>query len=149
MSTGDFKRRLTAILRADVEPYSRLMREDEEATVRTITSYRTVMTHLIELYRGRVVDFLLIVESHVTQHPNDKQEIEPTLVNLSTLSEEMGKVEALAADSGYLSEDNVEKCEANGIAPHIPAGRQGHNQPLKSSSARFLPLRRAMMRWPR
>lgn len=56
MSAGEFKRRLTAILSADVEGYSRLMREDEEATVRTITAYRTAMTHLIEQYRGRVVD---------------------------------------------------------------------------------------------
>ena len=56
MATGEFKRRLTAILSADVEGYSRLMREDEEATVRTITSFRTAMTHLIEQYRGRVVD---------------------------------------------------------------------------------------------
>ncbi len=56
MSSQEFKRRLTAILSADVEGYSRLMREDEEATVRTITAYRTAMTHLIEQYRGRVVD---------------------------------------------------------------------------------------------
>jgi len=56
MNTQEYKRRLTAILSADVEGYSRLMREDEEATVRTITSYRTAMTHLIEQYRGRVVD---------------------------------------------------------------------------------------------
>ncbi len=56
MATEGFKRRLTAILSADVEGYSRLMRDDEEATVRTITTYRTAMTHLIEQYRGRVVD---------------------------------------------------------------------------------------------
>jgi TolB-like protein/class 3 adenylate cyclase/Flp pilus assembly protein TadD len=56
MSTEGFKRRLTAILSADVEGYSRLMREDEEATVRTITTYRTAVTHLIQQYRGRVVD---------------------------------------------------------------------------------------------
>jgi adenylate cyclase len=56
VSTEDFKRRLTAILSADVEGYSRLMREDEEATVHTITAYRTAMIHLIEQYRGRVVD---------------------------------------------------------------------------------------------
>jgi len=56
MSAEEFKRRLTAILSADVEGYSRLMREDEEATVHTITAYRTAMTHLIEQYRGRVVD---------------------------------------------------------------------------------------------
>lgn len=36
MSDEGFKRKLTAILRADVEGYSRLMSEDEEATVRTL-----------------------------------------------------------------------------------------------------------------
>jgi adenylate cyclase len=56
MAAKDFKRKLTAIFTADVEGYSRLMREDEEATVRTITSYRAVMTRLIQQYRGRVVD---------------------------------------------------------------------------------------------
>ncbi|MEE9530407.1 MAG: tetratricopeptide repeat protein [Syntrophobacteria bacterium] len=56
MATQDFKRRLTAIFSADVEGYSRLMREDEEATVRTITAYRKAMANLIQQYRGRVVD---------------------------------------------------------------------------------------------
>jgi len=56
MATEGFRRRLTAILSADVEGYSCLMRDDEEATVHTITAYRTAMTHLIEQYRGRVVD---------------------------------------------------------------------------------------------
>jgi adenylate cyclase len=56
MATQDFNRKLTAILSADVEGYSRLMREDEEATVRTITTYRAVIANLIQQYRGRVVD---------------------------------------------------------------------------------------------
>ncbi len=56
MNTEGLTRRLSAILSADVEVYSRLMREDEEATVRTVTAYRTAMTHLIQQYRGRVVD---------------------------------------------------------------------------------------------
>jgi len=56
MASQDFKRRLTAIFSADVEGYSRLMREDEEATVRTITNYRKAVTNLIQQYRGRVVD---------------------------------------------------------------------------------------------
>ncbi len=50
------ERKLTAILSADVEGYSRLMGEDEEATIRTLTSYREVMTPLIRVHRGRVVD---------------------------------------------------------------------------------------------
>ncbi len=50
------ERKLTAILIADVEGYSRLMGEDEEATIRTLTSYRQLMTLTIQVHRGRVVD---------------------------------------------------------------------------------------------
>jgi len=50
------ERKLTAILSADVEGYSRLMGEDEEATIRTLTSYRQLMTTAIQVHRGRVVD---------------------------------------------------------------------------------------------
>jgi TolB-like protein/class 3 adenylate cyclase/Tfp pilus assembly protein PilF len=56
VNTEEFKRRLTAILSADVEGYSLLMREDEEATIRTLKTYRTAMRNLIQRYRGRVVD---------------------------------------------------------------------------------------------
>ncbi|HEV8718238.1 MAG TPA: tetratricopeptide repeat protein [Candidatus Binatia bacterium] len=50
------ERKLTAILSADVKGYSRLMGEDEEATIRTLTAYRQVITTLIQQHRGRVVD---------------------------------------------------------------------------------------------
>jgi adenylate cyclase len=56
MSTAELTRRLSAIFSADVEGYSRLMRDDEENTVQTITTYRKAMTHIIQQYRGRVVD---------------------------------------------------------------------------------------------
>ena len=56
MAEEGFKRKLAAILSADVEGYSRLMDDDEEATVRTITSYRSAITDLVQQYRGRVVD---------------------------------------------------------------------------------------------
>ena len=50
------ERKLAAILSADVKGYSRLMGEDEEGTIRTLTAYREVMTTLIQQHRGRVVD---------------------------------------------------------------------------------------------
>ena len=50
------KRKLAAILSADVVGYSRLMEDDEEATVRTINAYREAMTDLIQRYNGKVVD---------------------------------------------------------------------------------------------
>ncbi len=51
-----FKRKLTAILSADVEGYSRLMGEDEETTVQTLTNYHEVMTTLIKQHNGKVLD---------------------------------------------------------------------------------------------
>jgi adenylate cyclase len=56
MPQEGFKRKLTAILSADAVGYSRLMGEDEEATVRTITTYREVLSTLIRQHNGRVVD---------------------------------------------------------------------------------------------
>jgi len=56
MNTEDFKRKLTAIFSADVEGYSRLMGDDEIATVQTLTSYKETMRKVIRHYRGRVVD---------------------------------------------------------------------------------------------
>ena len=50
------ERRPVAILSADVQGYSRLMRTDETATIRTLKSYRSLMASLIQQYRGRVVD---------------------------------------------------------------------------------------------
>jgi len=56
MTQEGFKRKLTAILSADVKGYSRLMGEDEESTVRTLTAYREVISTLINNHNGRVVD---------------------------------------------------------------------------------------------
>jgi len=56
MTTKDVKRKLRAILSADVQGYSRLMGDDEVATVKTITEYRETLTSLVNQYTGRVVD---------------------------------------------------------------------------------------------
>jgi len=72
----------------------------------------------------------LIVERHITQQSNDKQEVIPTLEGLHQLPEELGKVDKLMADTGYFSDANVQACEAEGIEPYIPEGRQEHNLPL-------------------
>jgi adenylate cyclase len=50
------ERKLTAILCADVFGYSRLMGEDEEATLRTLSSYRKLVDSLIEQHHGRFVN---------------------------------------------------------------------------------------------
>jgi len=52
----EYKRKLAAIFSSDVAGYSRLMGDDEAATVKTLTVYREVMFSLIGQHRGRVVD---------------------------------------------------------------------------------------------
>ena len=49
------KRKLAAILSADVKGYSRLMGEDEVGTIRTLNIYKEVMTGFIQNHQGRVV----------------------------------------------------------------------------------------------
>jgi class 3 adenylate cyclase len=56
MNSQDFKRKLAAVFSADVAGYSRLMGEDEAATVKTLESYKQIMFSLIKQHRGRVVD---------------------------------------------------------------------------------------------
>lgn len=70
----------------------------------------------------------LIVATHITQQPNDKLELEPTLENLATLPIKVGTVTELIADSGYFSETNVTACESREITPYIAVGRDPHNQ---------------------
>jgi class 3 adenylate cyclase len=56
MADEGFKRKLAAILSADVIGYSRLMRDDEEATVRDIAAHRVLISDIIQQHNGRVVD---------------------------------------------------------------------------------------------
>lgn len=80
---------------------------------------------------GVDVETHLIVEQHVTQHTNDKQEIKPALENIVALPNVLGEIDNLLADTGYFSEANVDLCEDAGIVPLIPSGREKHNLPLK------------------
>jgi adenylate cyclase len=50
------ERKLAAIFSVDVQGYSRLMGDDEETTVQTLTEYRKLMASFIQQHRGRVVD---------------------------------------------------------------------------------------------
>ena len=76
----------------------------------------------------------LIVEAHVTQHANDVQELEPSLVKLDGLPTELGHVEHVLADNGYFSESNTARCEQNGCIPMIANRREVHHP---SPEARF------------
>jgi adenylate cyclase len=56
MTSKEVKRKLAAILSADVKGYSRLMGEEEVSTLKTLSAYREVMRSLIQQFDGRIVD---------------------------------------------------------------------------------------------
>ena len=58
MTEESFISKLDAIFSADVVGYSRLMREDDEATIQSLTGNRELMTTLIKQHHGRVVDMV-------------------------------------------------------------------------------------------
>ena len=55
-SSTSMKRRLAAILAADIAGYSRLMGEDEAATVRDLKGHQAVLLPLVGHYGGRIID---------------------------------------------------------------------------------------------
>jgi|GEM_PF-2257484 len=54
MADANYKRKLTAILSADVAGYSRLMGDDEAATVNTLKSHRKIITQKVRAFNGRM-----------------------------------------------------------------------------------------------
>lgn len=56
MGANEARERLAAILAADVVGYTRLMRDDDRATVAMLDEYRGVFRQRIEAHGGRVVD---------------------------------------------------------------------------------------------
>ena len=91
---------------------------------------------------GVETESLLIVTEHVTQNANDKREVEPTLKALEQLAQPLGQAEALLADNGYYSEDNVNACQGEKlkITPFIAAGRERHHLSLEQRWADPPPL---------
>ena len=90
--------------------------------------------NFIQGYNAQAVveqDSHMVVGNHVSQAANDKQEVEPALNELEKVADELGKPEALVADTGYHSKENVERCVEEDIEPYIAGGRERHNQPLE------------------
>ena len=54
MTEGELKRRLAAILSADVVGYSRLMAEDEVVTVRTLSAWWDKISRIVDDNEGRI-----------------------------------------------------------------------------------------------
>jgi len=56
MANEGYRRKISAILSADVAGYSRLMGDNEAATVSTLEAYKEAISLIIKQHRGRVVD---------------------------------------------------------------------------------------------
>jgi hypothetical protein len=78
---------------------------------------------------------LLIVANDLTQAANDKQQLKPMIDTLKALPRQLGRVARVLADSGYLSEANVEHCAAAQIEPLIAMKRERHNTGWKERFA--------------
>ena len=68
-------------------------------------------------------DSMFIVATSLSNHPNDKQEAEPTLDAFPT---ELGHPNGVAMDNGYFSASNIETSEQRGSKPYIATGREAH-----------------------
>jgi transposase len=78
---------------------------------------------------------LLIVAAAVTQAANDKEQLMPMIEKLQALPQELGRTRRILADSGYLSQSNVEQCTAARIEPLIALGRSRHHVSWKQRFA--------------
>jgi transposase len=76
------------------------------------------------------MDTMLILENHVSQSSNDKQELQPILNKIAQLPKQLGAVDKAAADNGYKSESNTVFAAEAGIELYVPVGRQKHNNKL-------------------
>jgi len=72
-------------------------------------------------------DTMLILATSLSNHPNDKREVEPTL---DSLSPKLGQPEGAALDNGFFSERNILALEQRHIEPYIATGREPHYKSL-------------------
>jgi len=96
------------------DPESRIMKCSSSAGFEQAYNAQVAVDH----------DSLLIVACSLSNHPNDKAEVEPTLAALPV---ELGTPAAAALDNGFFSEKNIAALEAHHIEPYIATGREPHH----------------------
>jgi len=82
------------------------------------------------------MDTMIVVATDLSNHPNDKREMEPVVEKLAQLPDEFGEIKKVVADTGYYSEHNVKVCKQHELHPLIAHGRQPHHPPLAELIAR-------------
>ncbi|MGH2411140.1 MAG: transposase, partial [Chloroflexota bacterium] len=100
------------------DPESRIMKNGTDQGFDQHYNAQLVVAH----------ESLLVVGVALSHHPNDQQEVEPTL---DAIAPAVGIPQAVALDAGYFSAANIRACEQRGIDPFIAPGRDAHHQTLQ------------------
>jgi transposase len=70
---------------------------------------------------------MLILASHVTQAPNDKEQVAPMVEKIQANPEGLNQPQTLLADTGYFSQKNITVCLEAQITPLIALKRDEHH----------------------
>jgi len=76
-------------------------------------------------YNGQISvdsDHQIIVGQHVSQHANDKQEVEPALIALKEATDQLPD-KMMSLDNGYYSGDNLEVLEESTVKAYVAVDR--------------------------
>lgn len=92
-------------------------------------------------YNGQIsvdADFQIIVGQHISQHANDKQEVEPALQALQDTTEQ--RPDQISLDNGYFSANNLHALEQQQIDAYIATdkGEKTHRTPLTDSERKLV-----------
>ena len=92
-------------------------------------------------YNGQIsvdADFQIIVGQHISQHANDKQDVEPALQALQDSTGQLPR--QISADNGYFSGSNLQAFEQAGVDACIATdkGEKTHQTPLNDSERKLV-----------
>ena len=132
MNETDIRQRLAAILAADAAGYSRLMADDERATVAALDAARGVFSAEIESHQGRVID--MAGDSVLAVFPTATGALQAALAVQRTLAAQSATVSAerrMAFRVGVHLGDVMEKADGSiyGDGVNIAARLQGLAEP--------------------
>ncbi len=92
-------------------------------------------------YNGQIsvdADFQIIVGQHISQHANDKQEVEPALQALQDTTDQLP--DQMSLDNGYFSGSNLHALEQQQVDAYVATdkGEKTHQTPLKDSARKLV-----------
>lgn len=92
-------------------------------------------------YNGQIsvdADFQIIVGQHISQHANDKQEVEPALQAMREATDQLP--DQISLDNGYFSGRNLQVIEQQQVDAYVATdkGEKPHQTPLNDSARKLV-----------